>query len=111
MTLAIIRLKASALVLDYSLKKNWTGWYAGTGIVKWNGSIQSQRRIETADYKTWLLNGTLGYNLKLNKNFYISPWAGLHVKIAGTENVKMDDKTYHPPLLNPEASVKLGFMF
>ena len=105
------KIQASAAVVDYSLKKNWQGWYAGTGLVKWNGSIQSRSKIQTASYKTYLLNGTLGYNLKLNKSIYISPWAGMHLKIAGADKVSVDDKIYTPPMFNPEASIKAGFMF
>lgn len=105
------KIKAYAAVIDYSLTKNWTGWFAGTGLVKWNGTIQSRSKIQTASYKTYLLNGTLGYNLKLNKYFYISPWAGLHLKIAGEGNVSVDGEIYRPPLFNPEASIKVGVMF
>ena len=105
------KIKASAAVLDYSLKKNWTGWFAGTGLVMWNGTIQTRNKIQTASYKTYLLNGTLGYNLKLNKSFYISPWAGMHLKIAGNDKVSVDGEIYRPRLFNPEASIKAGVMF
>jgi hypothetical protein len=102
---------AYALLADYFLKDNWDGWWAGAGIVCWKSSIQTSQQQSTADFKNILLNGSLGYNWKFYKNFYLSPWAGMHLRVAGDKEVKVDDKTFNPPLLNPEASLKVGFFF
>jgi hypothetical protein len=99
------------LLADYVLKENWKGWWAGTGLVYWQSSIQTDKKESASNYKTWLLNGSLGYNFKLCKNFYISPWCAMHIRIAGDKSVSVDDKTFTPPLLNPEASIKLGAYF
>jgi len=99
---------AYALLGDYFLNKNWKGLWAGAGLVLWKSSIQTDKKIETSYYNTWLLNGSIGYNFTVYKNLYLSPWAGMHVRIAGDDKIRVDDKTFSPPLLNPEASVKLG---
>jgi hypothetical protein len=102
---------AYALLADYFLKDNWNGWWAGAGIVYWRSSIKTSEHQNTAQFKNTLLNGSIGYNWKFYKNFYLSPWTGMHLRVAGDKEVKVDDKTFNPPLLNPEASLKLGFFF
>jgi hypothetical protein len=102
------KVTAYAFIGDYFLKENWKGWWAGTGLVYWKSSIQTDAKLSTAHFENWFLNGSLGYNFKLGKSFYVSPWAGLHLRIAGDKEVLVDNKIYYPPLLNPEASVKFG---
>lgn len=99
---------AYALLADYFLKENWKGWWAGSGIVYWKSSIQSDKKANVYNYENWLLNGSIGYNYKIYKNFYVSPWAGMSIRAAGDKSVIVEDKTFTPPLLNPEISVKLG---
>lgn len=105
------RVTAYALVGDYFLKPGWKGWYAGTGLVLWKSNIQSNIKAGVAYYRNWLWNGSVGYNITLHKNLYLSPWAGMHVRVGGDKSVLIDGKTFTPPLLNPEASVKVGVFF
>lgn len=105
------RVTAIALVGDYFLRKNWKGWWAGAGIVYWKNTIQTDAHIQTASFDQYLLNGSLGYSWKFWRNFYLSPWAGLHLQIAGDKEVPVGGKIFHPPLLNPEASLKFGWHF
>jgi len=102
------KVKAYALLLDYFPKTEWKGWWAGAGLVYWRNSIQTDQKISTAHYKDWLLNGSIGYNYKLSKKLYVSPWAGLHIKIGGDKYVAVDNKIFRPSLLNPEGSIKFG---
>ncbi len=102
---------AYALVGDYFLKDNFSGWYVGGGVVIWNSSIQSNLQVNTTTYQNTLLNGTVGYNWKFHKNFYLSPWAGLHLKVGGAEKVTVDGASFTTPLLTPEASLKIGWYF
>lgn len=105
------RVTALALVGDYFLRNNWKGWWAGAGLVYWKNTIQSDARLSTATFDQYLLNGSLGYHWKFWRNFYLSPWAGLHIQIAGDKEVPVDGKIFRPSLLNPEASLKLGWHF
>lgn len=104
-------IRAYAVVADYSLKKDWEGIWLGAGLVLWNSTIQTDARLHTASFTNYLLNGSAGYNFKLHKNIYLSPWAGLSIRAGGDKDVAVDTKRYTLPLLNPEASLKMGFWF
>jgi hypothetical protein len=102
---------AYAITTDYFLKQNWKGWWISAGLVYWKSSIQSEAKTSTAYFSNWLINGSMGYHFTLYKHLYISPWAGLNLRVAGDDEVPVDGKIYTPPLLNPEASLKLGIYF
>lgn len=102
---------AYALVVDYFLKPGWKGWWIGGGPVYWKSTIQSDALQQTASFHNWLLNGSLGYQLPVYKKLYCSPWAGLTIRTGGDRNVPVDTKTFTLPLLNPEASFKIGIWF
>jgi hypothetical protein len=104
-------IKAYAVVLDRFLKDNWKGWWIGGGPVYWKSNIQSDSSNATKNFDNLLLNGSLGYNFTIYKNIYISPWAGLSLKVAGNDEFILDNKEYNLPLLNPEASIKFGLYF
>jgi hypothetical protein len=103
------KVTAYAILGDYFLKEDWKGWWAGAGLVYWKSSIQPDTRLQTVHYENLLLNGSIGYNWKLYRNFYVGPWAGMHLRIGGDKKVTADGKSFVPPLLNPEASVKVGW--
>ncbi len=102
---------AYALLGDYFLKEDFSGWHLGAGIVLWNSSIQSNLKIGTANYQNTMLNGSIGYNWYFAKRFYLCPWAGLHWRIGGAETVTVDGSSFNPPLFTPEASLKIGWYF
>lgn len=103
--------KAYALVVDRFFQPAWKGWWMGGGLVYWESTIQSEARQQTAEFDNFLLNGSMGYNLQLFQRFYLSPWAGLSVRISGHEKTPVDDRQFRLPFLNPEASLKLGWFF
>lgn len=100
---------AMAIVGDYFLKTSFEGWYISAGIVKWNSSIQSNLRLSTSNYENTLINGSIGYNWKFYKNFYLSPWAGLHLRVGGAEKVYADGTSFNTPPITPEASIRVGW--
>nr|WP_294907032.1 hypothetical protein [uncultured Lacibacter sp.] len=100
-----------AVVADYFFKEDFKGWWAGAGLVYWKNSIQTDAHLQTAHFKNYLLNGSIGYNIPLYKKLYLSPWAGMSIRAGGHKNVAVDAKQYTLPLLNPEASLKLGISF
>jgi hypothetical protein len=102
---------AYAITGDYFIKENWEGWWAGAGLVLWRNSLQTTARMSIAHFDSWLLNGSVGYNWKFCRTFYAGPWAGLHILLAGNKNVVIDQNPYKVPVLNPEASVKVGWYF
>jgi hypothetical protein len=105
------RVHAYAITADYFLKEDWKGWWISTGGVLWKNSLQTDLKQQTARFNTYLLNGSLGYSWKFYKNFYVSPWTGLHLRVGCDKSVSIDGKNYKPPFLNPEASIKVGWHF
>ncbi len=102
---------AYALVGDYFLKTNWEGWWLSGGVVYWDSSIQSNQKLSTVRYENFLVNGSVGYNWRFAKHFYVSPWAGIHLRVGGATNVSVDGTSFGTPVLTPEASVKVGWVF
>jgi GNAT superfamily N-acetyltransferase len=102
---------AYALVVDRFLKPDWQGWWIGGGLVYWESTIQTTARLQTARLSNLLLNGSLGYHIRLGRHFYLSPWAGLSLRVSGDKNVPVDGRFFTLPLLNPEASAKVGVWF
>ena len=102
---------AYAAVADRFLKPGWAGWWIGGGLVYWKSTIQTEARNETVRFNNVLANGSLGYPLPLFSSIYLSPWAGLSLRIGGDQDVPVDQKTYTLPFLNPEASLKVGVFF
>ena len=105
------KITSIALLVDRFAKPEWKGWWAGGGIVYWASTIQTDLKQESSNFQNYLLNGSLGYNIKLGRHIYLSPWAGLSVRIGGDKDVPVDQKKYTLPLLNPEASIKFGAWF
>lgn len=104
-------IRSFAIVGDYFLKEEQEGFWFGGGMVLWDGKIQSDLQLETASYQNYLLNGSLGFVWNLGNKFYLSPWAGLSVRVGGDKTVAVDDDSFKPRLLNPEMSLKLGYRF
>jgi hypothetical protein len=102
---------AYALVFDIFLKPEWEGWWVGGGPVLWKSSIQGEANSDMVKFSNTLINGSLGYHFVLRRHIYISPWAGLSLKVAGDSNIDVNSKIYNLPLLNPEMSLKAGIFF
>lgn len=102
---------AYALVADYFLKPVWKGWWVGTGPVFWQSSIISKSSGAEAGFHNWLWNGSVGHHFPIKKRFYCSPWAGLSFRIAGNKNTAVGPDHFTLPVVNPEISVKMGFIF
>lgn len=102
---------AYALVADYYHRDDLSGWWLSGGLVSWHNTIQSNLQIQTATYESYMLNGSLGYSWRFGKHFYFTPWAGMHIRVGGDNLVTVDSKSFKPAILNPEASLKVGWVF
>ena len=105
------KINAYTLIADYFFKPHFEKWWVGAGIEYWDCSIQADTKIQTATYQNTIFTLGGGYVWKFYRNFYLNPWVGGHLRLAGDQNVAVDAKTYKPALLSPEASVKLGWHF
>jgi hypothetical protein len=63
------KVTAYALLGDYFLKEGWKGFWAGTGVVYWKSSIQTDAKLSNSHFENWFINGSLGYNFKLGRRF------------------------------------------
>lgn len=104
-------IRAYAVLADYFFQPDFRGWWLAAGLVHWDADIRHDPDQRSGGYKIYLLSGGAGYNWKFYRNFYLSPWAGLHVRVAGDGEVAFPSRAYKPPVLNPEASLKVGWHF
>lgn len=105
-------LQAFALLLDfYPSSDNYSGIWGSTGMVYWNSSIQNKADSTQTTFTNTLLSIGGGYSYYFYKNLYVSPWAGIHIRIVGDKSIPVGNKTFDVPLFNPEASVKIGWCF
>ncbi len=104
-------IEAYAVVADYFFKPEWKGFWLGGGLVHWTSTIQTTAQQQTATLKNVLVNGSMGYHFSLGKKIYLSPWGGLSFRIGGDKNVAVDNQRFSLPVINPEASLKLGYIF
>lgn len=102
---------AYAVLGEYFRKEKWNGWSASAGFVYWQNSIELKGGSPAEDYDTYLLNGSIAYTFTLYRHLYLTPWAGLHLKVGGPETITIGTESFNQPLLNPEASVKIGVYF
>ncbi|MEX0288634.1 MAG: hypothetical protein AB3N14_05950 [Flavobacteriaceae bacterium] len=104
-------IKVYAAIVDYFFKPDFKGWWIGPGLEYWDASIQTDAKLETAEYSNTIFTLGGGYVWKFHKNFYLNPWVAGHLRIAGDKEVRVDQSTFETPVLIPEISVKLGWHF
>nr|WP_299167499.1 hypothetical protein [uncultured Allomuricauda sp.] len=104
-------MKVYAAIVDYFFKPGFEGWWIGPGLEYWDATIQTDAKLETAEYNNTIFTLGGGYVWKFYKNFYLNPWAAVHLRIAGDKEVMVDNSIYETPLLIPEISLKLGWHF
>lgn len=107
---AAYKIQSAAVLVDYFRKPNWQGFWVGAGLVYWNNELRTDANHSTGHFDLWLANGSMGYHWRLGKRFYISPWAGMSMRVAGAKAVAAGPLSYKPPFLNPELSVKGGII-
>ena len=99
-----------ALVVDYFFKKDFKGFWAGTGMEFWDGEIENNH-AETSTYYSWIYTLGGGYVWKFWKNMYLNPWMAAHINVGGNKNIPVGGDIYKPALFTPEISLKLGWHF
>ncbi len=106
------QVNAYAILIDYFLRDDASGWWLGAGYVYWQSSIAlaAVPGVERG-YNNQLLNGSIGYQWKFYKQWYLSPWAGMSMRTGGPKYVSIDQNTFKTSLLNPELSLKIGWYF
>ncbi len=68
-----------AAIVDYFFKPGFEGWWIGPGLEYWDATIQTDAKLETAAYNNTIFTLGGGYVWKFHKNFYLNPWAAVHL--------------------------------
>lgn len=103
------KINAYTLITDYFFKPGFEKWWIGAGLEYWKGQIQTEARQSTSKYDNVIVTAGGGYVWKFYHHFYLNPWGGIHVRAGGESSVRVDDKTFNPPVITPEVSVKIGW--
>lgn len=105
------KIQAYTLIADYFFEPGFERWWVGAGFEYWDEQIQTDARTSTAKYGSGIFTSGVGYVWKFYRNFYLNPWGGVHLRIAGHTKVLVDNEEYRPPFFTPEVSLKLGWHF
>ncbi|MCK9281914.1 MAG: hypothetical protein M0P71_14910 [Melioribacteraceae bacterium] len=105
------KLNVYALITDYFFKKNFEGFWIGTGLEYWDSQITYEAENQTSSYNNTVFTLGGGYVWKFYKNIYLNPWVAFHYIIAGDNEVKVGSRTFKPNEFTPEASIKIGWYF
>lgn len=100
-----------AALVDYFFKPEPEKWWIGSGFEYWDAEIQTSQKRSTVKYNNTMFTFGGGYIWKFYKNFYLNPWAAVHLRIAGDKSVMVDGKEFKPSQLIPEGSLKIGWYF
>lgn len=108
------KLDAYAAMIDYRAYRNILfgkiDLCISAGLVRWNSSIKNKQDHAISNYSNTLFSMGLSFQYFFGNHFYVSPWAGMHIRVAGESEIPVGNKTYNVPLFNPEASIKFGYI-
>jgi len=105
------RVDAYAVLIDYFPNTDFSEYWGTVGLVYWDGWIEDKNTNFSKQFDSFLLSFGAGYNWKFYQNFYLSPWAAVHVRVGGPSKVPVGNSVFEPPILNPEGSLKIGWYF
>lgn len=105
------KLNVVAFIADYFFKKNFEGFWIGTGLEYWDSQIKYEAENKNASYNNTVFTLGGGYVWKFYDNFYLNPWVAFHYIVAGDKEVNFGSNTFNPNVFTPEASIKIGWHF
>lgn len=105
-----LKTTASALIFDYFLNYNFKGLWIGTGVERWNGSINLKSTNNKYHVNDWVATLGTGYIFKVYKNFYIEPWGAVHY-VMNNESIDVNSFSYKTKRFQGEISLKIGWHF
>ena len=100
-----------AALVDYFFRASPEKWWIGSGFEYWDAEIQTSQELSTVKYNNTMFTLGGGYAWKFYKNFYLNPWAAVHLRIAGDRSIMVDGTKFEPSVFIPEASLKIGWYF
>jgi len=100
-----------AFIVDYVFGEHFDGWWVGTGFELWMNEIGNRHAPDQKarwDNLVWTLGG--GYIWRAVDNFYIEPWAAIHVPM-NNRNISLAGREFKPMPVSGEVSLKIGYFF
>lgn len=101
--------KISAMNIEYVFGRNYSGFWFGSGIMTFDGSLGHKEEIKRGKYEIVRLGFTTGYIVKIIHNFYINIWGGLYVLIIGDTEVPVGRRTAYFDEGTPILSLDIGW--
>lgn len=88
------------------------GLWSSLGLELYDRTIRDEGSGTDARFSALELALRAGYIWHpFDAGFYVNPWVGLNVRMAGDETVLVGERTYSAPRIAPLASLKLGWEF
>ena len=101
---------AIAVICDYVTGKEFNSFWVGSGLELWLNRIGYLNSSNTASWNNAVFTMGGGYIWKFYRNFFLDPWAAVHV-LLNKQQVHLQGDTYKPQAITAEASLKIGWYF
>jgi len=108
------RTDAYAVLVDRFLgahRAEFKGFWVGSGVEYWHTRIRQTNTTDFTHYDNVLATAGGGYVWRVTKYFYLNPWVDANFVVGGSRDINVSGKVYTQPLVTPEVSLKLGFIF
>ena len=99
---------AFATLIDYTFGRRFDGAWLGSGFEIWQNTIDHDDVQGTARWASTMFTVGGGYIWRFAGDFFLDPWAGLHV-VLNPQTVTIGSFDYKPFPLQGEVSLKLGW--
>lgn len=101
---------AFAAIVDYTFGPHFDGPWVGVGCEAWRTSIGHEGVEWRSGWWNPVLTAGAGYIWRVTRSFYLDPWVGGHAVLL-RRAVWVGPYEYWPPLVQVEASLKVGWLF
>ena len=101
-------INAAAFVIDYTFGRNFSGFWIGPGIELWNSSVKHKDSGLTGQWTDTIITVGCGYIWKFYDNFYLDPWAGIHLR-TNSNKIEIAGDEFKRGKFSVNASIKIGY--
>jgi hypothetical protein len=109
-----LRLDAKAIIVDRfigRLAPALGGPWVGAGLESWDSRIEAKDSGKSATFHNTVFTAGGGHLFYFIGAWYLNPWFAFHDLIGGDTSVNVGARTYHPPQVTGEVSLKVGWHF
>ncbi len=105
------RFKLTYVNIEYLFMRNFNGFWVGSGISSWKGSVGHEDETERGAYEYIRYGINFGYVHNIFYNIYLNAWGGFYFLIIGDTETQVGNKTCYFPEGVPILSLDLGWHF